>query len=325
MTNEFTIPQAGFGARPQGWAKRLILSLLIGVYSTVRKLARGSHDLFGAVLTVCRRVRGVHLLVMERIAPPPVRSVRLVELPAGSSTFKMALVTPGLIEDHLLRKGCWEPHLTEIMCALMSPKGVFVDIGANIGCHALHLAARYPESRCHAFEPHPEIFRQLTRNARLSSIQNLKASQCAIGRVSREGVFYAQGCRSYNRGLSSSTLQSDLKNDWEKTAVLYARLDEALCQADRRSVSLIKIDTQGSERDALAGAQLTIAEARPAVILEFESRYHADPQREAREILALLPGYDVFCLKPGSRELQQFHVEDVKNPRFEADLVCLPA
>jgi FkbM family methyltransferase len=236
----------------------------------------------------------------------------------------MALATPGLIEDHIIREACWEPQLMELMAVLMRANSVFVDVGANIGFHSLCIAARNPEARCHAFEPHPEIFRQLTRNTRLSALKNITLHHYALAETHREGVFYLQDASAYNRGLSSSMPQSDLKNGWQEAPMRFEPLDDVLSEIDRSAVSLIKIDTQGSEREVLAGAQLTVSEARPAILFEFESRYHADPAREINDILSLLPKYEIFCLKPSLAEMRRFNVDEAKDGRFEGDLVCFP-
>jgi len=236
----------------------------------------------------------------------------------------MALATPGLIEDHIIRDACWEPQLMELMAVLMRADSVFVDVGANIGFHSLHIASRNPGARCHAFEPHPDIFRQLTRNAHLSGLKNMTLHHYALAEAHRDGVFYLQDATAYNRGLSSSMQQSDLKDKWRATPMRFEALDDVLSQTDRSAVSLIKIDTQGSERDVLAGAQRVLADARPAILFEFESRYHADPVGEIRAILALLENYEIFCLKPDLPEMRRFDADEVKDSRFIGDLVCLP-
>ena len=236
----------------------------------------------------------------------------------------MALAIPGLIEDHIIRDACWEPQLMELMAVLMRPDSVFVDVGANIGFHSLHIAARNPGARCHAFEPHPQIFQQLTRNVLLSAFKNVTLHHCALAGAHCEGVFYLQDASAYNRGLSSSIPQSDLKNRWHEARLRFERLDDVLSAPDRSGVSVIKIDTQGSERGVLAGAQRTVCEARPAVLFEFESQYHADPVQEIHEIIALLPKYEIFCLRPNRAEMRRFNPEEVKDGRFEGDLVCLP-
>jgi FkbM family methyltransferase len=309
---------------PQGPGKRLVLSALVGAYIWCGRLTLAWRCLLASAKRLFYYVRGVHLLVLEKISDPPVESLRLVALAAGGATFKMALATPGLIEDHIIRNACWEPQLMELMAVLIRPNSVFVDVGANIGFHSLHIAARNPETRCHAFEPHPEIFRQLTRNTLLSALKNVTLHHHALAGTRREGVFYLQDASAYNRGLSSSIPHSDLKNRWQEARVRFEPLDDVLSDLDRGAVSLIKIDTQGTEREVLAGAQRTVSEARPAILFEFESRYHADPAREIQAILSLLPKYEIFCLKPAIAEMRRFDVDDVKDGPFEGDLVCLP-
>jgi FkbM family methyltransferase len=318
------MPIAQSPAIPQGRAKRLALLALMGAYRWCRHLTLVWRRVLASAKGLIYYARGVHLLVLEKTGDPPVESLRLVTLAAGGATFKMALATPGLIEDHIIREACWEPQVMELMAMLMRPNSVFVDIGANIGFHSLHIAARNPDARCHAFEPHPEIFRQLTRNTRLSALKNITLHHYALAETHREGVFYLQDASAYNRGLSSSIPQSDLKNGWQEAPMRFEPLDEVLSELDRGAVSLIKIDTQGSEREVLAGAQLTVSEARPAILFEFESRYHADPGREIHDILSLLPKYEIFCLKPSITEMRRFNVDEVKDGRFEGDLVCLP-
>jgi FkbM family methyltransferase len=324
QTHEFTVPAVPFSPAPPAGAKQLVLSILVAAYGGGRGLKRACGRVLAQATEVCHYVRGVHLLVLEKIAVPRVETLRLVTLPAGGAVVKMALVTPGLIEDHIIRGVCWEPHLTEVMGNLMRPDGVFIDVGANIGWHSLHMAARYPGARCHAFEPHPEIFRQLARNTRLSAFQHLTLHQYALGRTSRQDVFYMQDASDYNRGLSSAAPHADMKNKGQEALIRFEPLDNVLSEPDRCAVSLIKIDTQGHEQAVLAGARRTISEARPAIVFEFESRYHSYPKREILEILSLLPNYDVFCVKPGSVEMRKLHVDDVLDSRFEADLVCMP-
>src|SRR6185369_2435316 len=157
-----------------------------------RYLAGLARRIFASATRFAHYVRGVHLLILERTSNPPVEGLRLVTLAASGVTFKMALATPGLIEDHIIRDACWEPQLMELMAVLMRADSVFVDVGANIGFHSLHIASRNPGARCHAFEPHPDIFRQLTRNAHLSGLKNMTLHHYALAEAHRDGVFYLQ-------------------------------------------------------------------------------------------------------------------------------------
>lgn len=58
---------------------------------------------------------------------------------------------------------------------------VFVDIGANIGGYALHVAAHAgPHARILAIEPQPEVFERLTFNIGLNHFATVKALACAV-------------------------------------------------------------------------------------------------------------------------------------------------
>src|SRR5207247_9933928 len=97
--------------------------------------------------------------------------------------------------------------------------------------------------------------RQLTRNTRLSGFENITLHPYALAGARGESVFYLQDGSAYNRGLSSSVRQADLKSRWREAPMRFEALDDVLSEADRRAVSLIKIETPGSEREVLAGAQ----------------------------------------------------------------------
>src|SRR5258708_17299533 len=89
-------------AIPQGPGKRLVLSALIGAYIWCGRLTLAWRRVLASAKRLVYYVRGVHLLVLEKTSDPPVESLRLVPLAAGGPTFKMALATPGLIEDPII-------------------------------------------------------------------------------------------------------------------------------------------------------------------------------------------------------------------------------
>src|SRR5947207_10522803 len=103
QTNTYAIQTVPFYAGCWRGAKRLVLGTVIAAYRGGRGVTLGFCRLLLRVVNLYRYVRGVHLLALEKIADPPVETLRLLNLPAGGATFKMALVTPGLIEDHIVR------------------------------------------------------------------------------------------------------------------------------------------------------------------------------------------------------------------------------
>ena len=69
---------------------------------------------------------------------------------------------------------------------------------------------------------------------------------------------------------------------------------------DFADVRFIKADVEGSEREVLAGAQVTIARDRPVILLELLSGTHDDPGACTAEICETF-GYDAVLVQRGAK------------------------
>jgi FkbM family methyltransferase len=243
----------------------------------------------------------------------------------------MLLLRPGYIEDRIAEVGTWEPNLSSLMRFFMKPDGVFLDIGANIGFHTLSIASSFDKARCLAFEPNRLINAQLNCNVSLNHhLTNIVTYDIAISDRSGEIDFYMQKASSYNRGLSSTSYNYDIEGeDIEKVQVSMEPLDQVLEDAVQERVSVIKIDTQGSEYQVLCGAIKTIARSKPVIFFEFEVDYHlADPEGKLNQILDQFSScdYEVFLINAEvDQTFQAFDVAEIcKIKRFEGDFIALP-
>jgi FkbM family methyltransferase len=60
----------------------------------------------------------------------------------------------------ILFHGTFEPHVERVIAGTVRPGDIAIDIGTNVGFHALVIAARVgPEGRVHAFEANPEVMK----------------------------------------------------------------------------------------------------------------------------------------------------------------------
>jgi FkbM family methyltransferase len=234
---------------------------------------------------------------------------------------RMMLTRPGHIEDELVRAGQWEPHVTGALSFFARPGGTFVDVGANIGYHALYVAGSCPDVRVVCFEPNPFVRAELERNVGLNPELALEVRAAALGDRAGSVEFHAQSGRAYNRGASSILRNYNVGTRYEKVTVDLRTLDDELPDA---RVDLIKIDTEGFEGAVLAGAHKLIARCRPVVVFEFDSRFLADPPAELARIRALLPGYTLHTLGPTRPEIGPFEDRAVRSKLFGADLIALP-
>ena len=65
-------------------------------------------------------------------------------------------------------------------------------------------------------------------------------------------------------------------------------------------VRFVKADVEGSEREVLDGARVTIARDRPIILLELLSGTHEDPAADTAAICESF-GYDAFIVQRGEK------------------------
>jgi FkbM family methyltransferase len=273
------------------------------------------------------RWRAVHRRYLERTRPsdrPGEPSLYMLRLPTPGRPARFALERPGHIEDRLVEKGAYEPYITALCLFLMREDGLFVDIGANFGLHALQIAGALPRARCLCFEPHPAVHLELRRNIRYSGFDNVAAHPIALGDADGQVDFYMHDLGAYNKGLSSLQPTPDMEGPFRRERVEMTTLDAFLAKEERERLSVVKIDVQGAERRVLAGMKDVLARARPAVVFEFESEYAKDPDAEIRAILDGLPDHRVFRIREGHPELMAFDPAAVREKGYWANLVALP-
>jgi FkbM family methyltransferase len=132
---------------------------------------------------------------------------------------------------------------------LLRPGDTIVDIGANVGSHAIPLAKSLgATTQVHAFEPHPRVFAQLQANARLNRLPNLYLYNLALGDRTGEVAFTDVRSDDYNRVLP---------NGAGALTVPMTPLDDFAPLADA-PITLLKIDVEGYELFVLRGAEATL-------------------------------------------------------------------
>lgn len=150
--------------------------------------------------------------------------------------------------------------LMQCLEGLVDRGGVAVDVGANVGNHALFFAAHFAEVL--AFEPHPRTHALLALNASLRS--NVRCFPFALSdRVGTAMLATPPG----NAGMASIETADGAADSRGAVEVPLRRLDDLAELAGRR-VALLKIDVEGHEAAVIRGAQAVLRRDRPAVVFE---------------------------------------------------------
>lgn len=158
----------------------------------------------------------------------------------------------------------------------LQPDGeTFVDVGGYDGATSREFMRRCPGYRAvHVFEPEPQNYRKCV--AALGSFANVHCHPLGLSDGKRSLRLTAQG--------SGSKIVAD-----GAVVIEVNRLDDVLGEAP----TLIKIDIEGEEAAAIAGARRTIAAHHPRLVV---CVYHraGDFWRIPRQVLAIRDDYDIY-------------------------------
>jgi FkbM family methyltransferase len=193
----------------------------------------------------------------------------------------------------LYRYGHQEPEI-DLIRALLSPGGLFVDGGAHVGLFTLVAASAVgPTGQVIAFEPAAETRRQLERNVALSNFAWVRVSEEALADCREARRFIAFSEQAW--GSSSFAPPEDLAGGQVET-VMTTTLDEAIPDSLRARLRLIKLDLEGAEYAALQGARELLGAYGPDLLIELEPdnlrRQGASPAKVA-DLLGTY-GYQLF-------------------------------
>jgi FkbM family methyltransferase len=159
----------------------------------------------------------------------------------------------------------WEPELSRLFSALLTPDTVFVDVGANFGYFTCLAGSRIGTSgkgRIFAVEPNPALVKLLTMNAKINwSMCPIQIFPVAV--AAEEGVaeLFIPVAGAANASLSES---SDT-GETTRVSVDLKPLDSIVPPGTR--VDLLKVDVEGHETGVLLGARRVLAESPDIVIV----------------------------------------------------------
>lgn len=145
-----------------------------------------------------------------------------------------------------------------------------LDVGANIGVHALSFSGHF--EHVHAFEPHPLTFQILAFNSRLA--KNVTAHQ----KGASSEAFVAKAV-SVPGNIGAAHIVTESGTHAESIEFACDRLDAMLPEEVKSSVDFIKADVEGHELSALQGAEDILTRSSP--LIAFELLRSKDPAQGA--------------------------------------------
>jgi len=175
----------------------------------------------------------------------------------------------------VMMDGLWESWLTVFMARRIMPGMAVVDVGANHGYYTLMFADLVgDEGRVAAIEPSPRMVELLRRSVAVNGFsERVTIHECAA--VSEDGVKLALFTPD-NEPKNAHIVPDTHADHAESVSISGSRVATLLHDWPR--VDFMKIDVEGAEEAALAGAWPILERDRPDVLLEFSATRCADPE-----------------------------------------------
>jgi FkbM family methyltransferase len=196
-----------------------------------------------------------------------------------------------------------EPWMIELQKGLMSrKKGVFLDVGMNLGQTLLVVKAIEPARPYVGFEPNPQCFAYCEQLVQLNRLTNV--TLVPVGLSSSNHIACLQ---LYSRSGTDSTASvvEDFRPTQPVTSIKsvalfsFADVSKALSIGE---IGIIKIDVEGAEWDVLQSMELALGTARPWIVIEILPCYNSEnTKRIARQksIEAMLDRLDYRIMRIG--------------------------
>jgi FkbM family methyltransferase len=196
--------------------------------------------------------------------------------------------------------GTHEPHVMQVMKALIQPGWTAVDVGAHIGYSTLLMARCVgPQGRILAFEPLAQNYKLLVENIGLNGHTNICAQNLALmaqpGRIELRSA--TPGAMTW---VASTRL--DPSTAVETQTVEGVTLDDYVQRQRIGKVDFVKMDVEGAEGDVLAGMTTVLKRDKPTLLIELHG-VGGDPDEHPALLILRANHYKITDL--GARKAER--------------------
>lgn len=228
--------------------------------------------------------------------------------------------TGSALEYALLFRGCHEPHVVEWIRRAVRPGAVCLDVGANVGAHALVMArCAGADGLVLAFEPHPALARRLRENVALNGYRQVRVVEAAVSDADGEATLHAFAPGAFRQGISSLVPDGRAPDALRVGTVDGAAIERRF---GLQRLDLVKVDAEGHDAVVVRSLLGALERWRPLLLLEYRRRRWEAAGASLADTLASLRalGYGFLRVERRvSRPLDEDALPD------GCEIACVPA
>lgn len=199
----------------------------------------------------------------------------------------------------LMRGKVNEPRTLQLIQQCVGT-GDIVSGGAFVGDFLPAMSrALCPGAHLHSFEPNPVGFAATSMTILLNDLNNVRLSPVAVGRENT--VLPLLIADASGRAMGGTSRIVDRAQEGKTIDVQLMRIDELVPEG--RKVSVLQLDVEGHEGQAIEGAERTICEGLPLIVLETLAA--ENPLRIQAQLRALCPSAEYTLI--GKMERNAFY------------------
>lgn len=227
--------------------------------------------------------------------------------------------------------GDYDPQMTDFIRTHLRPGDVAMDLGTDRGWFTLLMAQCVgPTGKVHSFEAYPPNVAKVQHNLALNGIEHVTVNPVAIS--DKPGHVY------FEPPSDAVTKHIGFLNDCSgvgyvadgpgqgRLEVPAITLDDYAEQVGLDRLDLVKIDIEGAEVAALAGARRTLERFRPVIAIEYNRTTLERAGTSWHELDRLLDelGYGRYCLHYHLVPLDLARYDGAPDHGAVLNVYCLP-
>jgi len=170
----------------------------------------------------------------------------------------------GIVEE-LLLFGSHEPVCTKLYRDRLRPGDVVLDVGTNLGYYLAIASSVIGSTGCiFGFEPDKELFSCAIENAGILNCQ-IQIQNLAVSAKPGTVLFHVSEVANWGSIRKSDILKPDLSVEVDSVSI------DSFCAKNSIMPSMMRMDIEGGEVEALNGANDVLTNGRPNLFIELHT------------------------------------------------------